>query len=185
MTKFSNLEKQGEKPSVRLHQRLIGWVLQLIALLVILFVVHLWQTWDLAKGVAPPLVAKNLNGELVDLVDHTNWPVLIHFWATWCPVCGLESSAINDLSQQHSVVTVAMRSGSDRELSDYMRKHELEFTTINDSEGRLSSAWHVKGVPTSYIVDKDRNIRFISVGYTPELTLRFRLWLAEKIWEWH
>ena len=147
-----------------------------------MFLVHLWQTRDLAQGEAPPLTANTLEGVPVDLGSHTDWPVLVHFWATWCPVCGLEASAIDQLSQKHSVVTVAMQSGRDKEVSDYLRQHELQFTTINDPDGELSAAWRVKGLPTSYIVDKDKQIRFVSVGYTPELTLRLRLWLAGKTW---
>jgi thiol-disulfide isomerase/thioredoxin len=173
-------EQKTTTPPMR--RRLLGWGLQLIGLMVVLFLIHLWQTRDSVKGEAPPLLAHTLDGQPIDLMSHKELPVLIHFWSTWCPVCGLEASTIDQLSKDHAVVTVAMQSGQDQEVNNYLQEHELGFSTINDPQGRISSAWRVKGLPTSYIVDKDHKIRFVSVGYTPELTLRLRLWLAEKAW---
>ncbi|MES9979331.1 MAG: protein disulfide oxidoreductase [Candidatus Thiodiazotropha sp. 6PLUC5] len=172
-------EKSAKQP---LRRRLTSWTLQLAGFVLILFLIHLWQTRNLVEGVAPTLMANTLNGLPVDLTSYSDGPVLLHFWATWCPVCKVENSTIDQLSEDHSVLTVAMQSGSDQEVSDYLKEHELGFKTINDPSGKLSSLWRVKGLPTSLIIDKDRNIRFVSVGYTPELTLRLRLWLAELDW---
>ncbi|MBV2090857.1 MAG: protein disulfide oxidoreductase [Candidatus Thiodiazotropha sp. (ex Ctena orbiculata)] len=164
-----------------LTRRLLSWGFQLAGLLLVLFLIHLWQTRDLVAGVAPPLSANSLEGLPVDLESFGNEPVVVHFWATWCPVCKLEASAIEQLAEDHKVVTVAMQSGPAAEVSDYLEANDLGFTTINDPQGRLSSAWRVRGLPTSYIIDENRQVRFVSVGYTPEFTLRLRLWLLDHI----
>lgn len=148
--------------------------------MLILFLIHLWQTRDLIEGAAPSLSATTLDGLPFDLGSHNDGPVLVHFWASWCPVCKLEAASIQRLSEDYQVVTVAMQSGKESEVIEYLKAHELSFTTINDPMGRLASAWRVKGVPTSYLIDKDHNVRFVTVGYTPELTLRLRLWLLEN-----
>lgn len=174
--------KQDKSAKLPLRRRLMGWALQLAGLVLILFLIHLWQTRNLVQGVAPPLIANTLDGLPVDLTSHKGGPVLLHFWASWCPVCKVEASTIDQLSEDYSVLTVAMQSGQDQEVKAYLREHELGFTTVNDPSGILSSDWRVRGLPTSFIIDKDSNIRFVSVGYTPEVTLRLRLWLAERDW---
>jgi peroxiredoxin len=133
------------------------------------------------EGKAPPLQASTLEGTNIDLDNHDDWPLLIHFWATWCPMCRLEASTIDELSQSYAVVSVAMQSGQAHEVAKYLQRHGLAFSTINDPKGQISSAWRVKGVPTSFIIDKDRSIRFTTVGYTPGFTLRLRLWLSKNI----
>ncbi len=79
------------------------------------------------------------------------------------------------------MVTVAMQSGSENDVTEFLRQNQLRFPVINDPDGKLSSAWRVTGVPTSYIIGGDGRVRFSSVGFTLPLTLRMRLWLAE-IW---
>ena len=172
-------QESTAKPS--LAGRLVSWGLQLSALLLVLFLIHLWQTRDLVEGVAPPLSADSLDGLPIDLSSLGGEPVVVHFWATWCPVCKLEAPAIDELAEDHKVVTVAMQSGQAAEVSDYLEANDLGFTTINDPQGKLSNAWRVRGLPTSYIIDENRQVRFVSVGYTPELTLRLRLWLLDNI----
>ncbi|MEJ2622233.1 MAG: protein disulfide oxidoreductase [Candidatus Thiodiazotropha sp.] len=167
------------KPTIA--RRLFSWVLQIAGLLLVLLLIHLWQTRDLVAGVAPPLSGHSLQGTPVDLDAFGDHPIVIHFWATWCPVCKLEGPSIEQLAEDLQVVTVAMQSGQAEEVSDYLQHNDLEFTTINDPQGKLASAWHVRGLPTSYIIDEDRRVRFVSVGYTPALTLRLRLWLLDTI----
>jgi alkyl hydroperoxide reductase subunit AhpC len=49
---------------------------------------------------------------------------------------------------------------------------------LNDTDGSVSRAWGVQAVPASFIIDTDGQIHFIEVGYTTELGIRMRLWLA-------
>jgi hypothetical protein len=74
-----------------------------------------------------------------------------------------------------------MQSGSEGDVSQYLKQHHVQIPVINDPDGKLSGAWRVRGVPTSYIVGSDGRIKFSTVGFTYPLTLRMRLWLAE-IW---
>ncbi|MCU7885344.1 MAG: protein disulfide oxidoreductase [Candidatus Thiodiazotropha sp. (ex Lucinoma annulata)] len=170
-----------EKNGARLGRRVLGWTLQGLGLLIVVFLIHLWQTRDLVEGAAPTLIAETLQGELFDLEGQAEWPLLVHFWASWCPVCRLESDTIQAVSKDYPVVTVAMQSGSKSDISNYLKKNQLQFPVINDPTGDLSMAWHVRGLPTSYIIGSDGEIRFVSVGYTPQILLRMRLWLA-KVW---
>jgi thiol-disulfide isomerase/thioredoxin len=163
------------KPSWR---RLRRWLVEGAILLLALYLVHLWQTRDSVQGPAPALSAQLLSGAPFSLETPRDKPLLIYFWATWCPVCKLTSSNIDALTDSHQVVTVAMQSGDADAIAAYLREKGLHFPVIADPQGRISSVWRVKGVPTVYLVDTHGDIRFVSVGYISTLGIKARLWLA-------
>lgn len=130
----------------------------------------MWQQRDVVTGSAPPLPG----------VTWHKQPTLVHFWATWCPVCRAEQGLIEALSKDYpNTITVAMQSGNDAAVSQFMREQSLSFPVINDTGGKISQAWGVRGVPASFIVDAAGQIRFVEIGYTTGLGLRLRLWLAQ------
>jgi thiol-disulfide isomerase/thioredoxin len=47
-----------------------------------------------AEGAAPPLAVRRPDGTTVALADLRGRPVLVHFWATWCPPCRDELPAL-------------------------------------------------------------------------------------------
>ena len=152
-------------------------------LLVLLFIgVHSWQIRDLPAGRAPPLEGMLLNGDPITLAALRGQPVLVHFWATWCPVCKLEQASIATLALDHHVISIAMQSGSKAEVLDHLKRNGLTFPVINDPDAAQAQRWRVRAVPTSFIIDRAGGIRFIEVGYTTEVGLRLRLWLAGQGW---
>jgi thiol-disulfide isomerase/thioredoxin len=153
----------------------IGFALLLAA---VFFGVRFYQQRTLVEGPAPALRAPLLGGAAFDLADSTDRPVLVYFWASWCPVCRLEQGAISALLADHPVITVAMQSGDVAEVSGYLREHGLDWPVINDPDGAVAARWGVRATPTFFIVDRERAVRFREVGYTSEAGLRLRLWLA-------
>jgi peroxiredoxin len=158
------------------------WVYAAEAVLFILLLagVHTWQTRDLPAGQAMPLEGALLDGRSASLDALQGRPVLVHFWATWCPVCTLEQDNINAIAQDHQVFSIAMQSGEDTAVREHMRQRQLSFPVINDAEGVLARRWGIRGVPTSFILDGTGHIRFVEVGYTTEAGLRLRLALAGR-----
>jgi thiol-disulfide isomerase/thioredoxin len=141
--------------------------------------IRAWQQRDMADGAAPALQGITLAGQPYTLPSHPERPVLVHFWATWCPVCRAEQGNIAAIAHDHpDTVTVAMQSGSPEEVARYMREQGIAFPVVNDADGRISGVWGVHAVPATFIVAPDGEIRFVEVGYTTEIGLRLRLWWA-------
>jgi len=157
---------------------LLRWAAQLGVVLALVFVVHLWQTRDLAQGPAPELAGRLIDGRPFDLSAMRGRTVLVHFWATWCPMCRLQQDAIQAIAQDHPVVTVAMQSGDAEDVSEHMAEEGLSFPVLVDNLGVLASRWGVSGVPTSFVIDGAGQITFVEVGYTSGPGLRARLALA-------
>ena len=59
-----------------------------------------------------------------------------------------------------------MQSGGSAEITRYMQEQKINFSVVNDTDGMLSRTWGVRGVPTSFIIALDGQIRFVEVGYT-------------------
>ena len=158
------------------------WLLDISLVLVAVLFLHWLQTRSLPRGDAPALAGRlATNGEQLDLGQMRGRPVLVHFWSTWCPVCGLEEGSIASIARDHPVVGIAWRSGDSAAVRGYLARENLQLPTLVDPDGRLSSPWNIRGVPSSFVIDGDGKIRFVEVGYTTELGLRARLWLAEWI----
>ena len=105
-------------------------------------------------------------------------PILIHFWAEWCPTCNIEAANIQTISENYQVLTFAVKSGSDEDIKNYMLDNNLDFEVINDNDGFFAQKFNIKVYPTTFIYDKDKNLVFSEVGYTSTIGLYFRMWWA-------
>jgi len=156
-----------------------GYALNVLVIVTLMVGIRAWQQRDMASCTAPALHGVTLAGQPYALSTHPGKPVLVYFWATWCPICRAEQDSISAIAKNHAnVVTVAMQSGGTDEVSRHMHEQGLDFPVVNDPDGRLSSAWGVHAVPASFIISPDGRIRFVEVGYTTGIGLRLRLWLA-------
>ncbi len=156
-------------------------LLEVVIIIAIIFAVRVWQQKGIVKGIAPSFQSVLLDGKTVNLEDYNGKPLLIHFWAEWCPFCKLEESSISNIQKDWPVLTVAYKSGDKSNVLEHMNKREIQdWPTILDQDGRLADLFGVKGVPTSFIIDGNGAIRFVEVGLTSEWGLRARLWWADK-----
>ena len=143
--------------------------------------VRAWHKRDTVSGPAPALQGITLTGQTYILPAHPGHPVLVHFLATWCPVCRAEQGSIAAIAHDDPhVITVAMQSGKSEEIAKYMQEQGIDFPVVNDADGSLSSAWGITGVPASFIIAPGGQIRYVEVGYTTGIGLRLRLWLAGR-----
>lgn len=153
--------------------------LELLLFVVLVTGIRAWQHRDMPEGSAPLLQGALLNGSAYALPARPAQPLLVHFWATWCAICSSEQDSIAAIVRDHpNTITIAMQSGSTREVTKYLTEHHLHYPVVNDPEGKLSNEWGVHAVPASFIINTNGQVRFIEVGYTTGWGLRFRLWLA-------
>jgi len=158
--------------------RWIRWLRDIVLLLLVLAAVQWWQARNMVKGPAPPLVGHLADGSTYQL-DAAQGPFLIHFWASWCPVCRLEQDSIASIAADMPVMTVATTSGSADEINAYLSEHGLVMPVLLDEDGDVARNWGVSGVPATFVVDRSGDISHAGMGYATELGMRLRLWLAE------
>lgn len=174
---MSDTQPSNEKAKPRRWRR---WLVEIALVVAVLLAVQWWQTRDVAYGPAPPLAGVLLDGSAMQLASERSRPVLVHFWAEWCPICRLEQGSIESLSKDYRVISVATTSGDAAAVRAYMRQEGLTFPTLVDEDGDVGRQWGVRGVPASFVIDADGQIAHATVGYTTGLGLRLRLWLAGR-----
>jgi peroxiredoxin len=164
------------------NSRSINWrslAINLLVFVVVMAGIRFWQQRDIVSGPAPALQGITLAGQPYKLPAHPARPVLVHFWATWCPICRTEQGSIAAMAHDDpTVITIAMQSGKPEEVTRYMREQEIAFPVLNDADGSIAASWGVHAVPASFIISPDGQIKFVEVGYTTGIGLRLRLWLA-------
>lgn len=158
----------------KIKKYLISFIKYAIFFIVVINLVSYYKSLDLNK--------EKLEIRSFELLDGTTYeiekdkPLLIHFWATWCPICALEEQNIETISKDYQVITIATQSGSSEEIKEYLEKNNLSFKVVNDDLATLSREFNIKAFPTTFIYDKNQNLKFSEVGYSSTFGLKLRLW---------
>ena len=124
---------------------------------------------------APDFTLKSLDGKEVSLSDLRGKTVLIDFWATWCPPCRRALPHIQKLHEDYrdrGLVVLGINTESPDKPIAFMKQNGYTFTTLSDPGGKVTQAYGVTGIPTTYIVDRRGMVSSVSVGLTPEADLR-------------
>lgn len=104
-------------------------------------------------------------------------PLVVHFWATWCPTCKFEASNIARIAKQHNLISIAVNSGSNEKINAYMKEHGFSYTVVNDQDGALAKKFNIGAYPTTLIYNGEGELKFTEVGYSTTLGLEARLGL--------
>lgn len=177
---MSTTNTTANKP-IKKKRRWFRYLIEIFLIIAIIFGIRAWQQKDLVIGEAPSFQSVMLNGETVNLEDYRGKPFILHFWASWCPFCKIEEGSMTSIQKDWPLLSVAYQSGDKTEVQKHMKERGLEsWPTIVDKDNRLGDLFGVKGVPTSYIIDGEGNIRFAEVGLTSGWGLKARLWWADR-----
>jgi peroxiredoxin len=96
--------------------------------------------------------------------------VLVNFWATWCPPCRKELPSMERLWRQFKDAGLMVLGINVGETGDQVfafsngLETPLTFPLLLDEDSRVVQSWPVKGLPTTYLVDKQGRIAFGAIG---------------------
>lgn len=148
----------------------------IVVMTVIANVISLYKSSDLNKTEFGLNKSKLIDNSIYEA--GTNKAILVHFWATWCPTCKVEAANIDAVAKDYEVLTVAVKSGSDQKINEYLKEHDLNMKVLNDIDASIARSYNVAAYPTTFIYDKNGELLFTDVGYTSTLGLYLRMWWA-------
>jgi peroxiredoxin len=126
------------------------------------------QDVGLAVGTKAPVVAvQDLDGKSVDLGRYVGkQPVLLEFWATWCPVCAALEPVLKDAHARYGAAVRFFAIGvavneTPESIRRHLASHPLPFPVLYDANGAAVRAFEAP--TTSYVVVLDRTGK---VSYT-------------------
>ena len=100
----------------------------------------------------------DLEGNQVSLSSFRGRLVLVHFWATWCPVCLDEMSILEQASRAHpgdlTVLGVNLGEKPAR-VAAYVRRAGIAFPILLDSRGKVAARYGVLSLPITLVVGPD------------------------------
>jgi DsbE subfamily thiol:disulfide oxidoreductase len=109
-----------------------------------------------------------LSGESVALSDYEGQVILVNTWATWCPPCKAEMPAIHEFYQAHQndgFVVLAINSQEDAAtVQRFINAQGFTFPVLLDTQASVLNQYKVRGLPTSFVIDRDGVIRYIHSG---------------------
>ena len=146
-------------------------------LIVVLFLVFLTVSVT-AMGEKPPgsikapdFTLEDLSGKPVSLSKFRGKNVVLNFWAPWCSPCRSEFPDFQKLSnsikdKDIELVTVGIGETIDS-LKQFMKKNNFNFRVLADPNGVASSKYRVRGIPVTYVINKEGKIMARVVGARP------------------
>ena len=118
-------------------------------------------------GATPALSLRDLDGKEHKLADYKGKVVVLNFWATWCDPCREEMPAMQRLQERLAgrlvVLAVDYGEGPPR-IKDFLKKVPVRFTVLLDRDTSAATAWKVKVLPTTLVIDPDQKVRYVAVG---------------------
>jgi len=117
---------------------------------------------------APDVVGTDPDGNTIRLGDFRGKVVFLNFWATWCIPCRLEMPAMERLYREFKargfvVLAVNVQEGP-LAVQAFVRELKLTFPIVLDPKGTTTMAYAVRGLPATYLIDRDQVIVGRAIG---------------------
>jgi thiol-disulfide isomerase/thioredoxin len=141
---------------------------------------------------APPKAAPDVSlqtaaGETVQLATYRGKVVLIDFWASWCAPCKTSFPAIDALFREYQprgLEVLAVNLDERRRDADaFLGAHPHRLMVLFDPKAAAPVAFGVKGMPTSFLIDREGTIRFTHMGYSGNVDQSYRHEIVQLIGE--
>lgn len=116
---------------------------------------------------APDFELVDMEGDKHHLSDYRGKPLIINFWATWCPPCREEMPSMNRAwnKVKEDVSMLAINVGEDEDtIFIFSADYPIDFPVLLDHSGDVIRQWPVKGLPSTFVLDREGNIRYMAVG---------------------
>lgn len=143
------------------------------------------RSGQVASGLAPDFTLASFNGDTIKLSDLRGQVVIINFWASWCPPCREEAAYLEQTWQKYKdrgVFFIGIDyADTDKEALAYLEEFNITYFNGSDLGTRISQAYNMQGVPETFYVDKNGELRGIHVGplFYPTLDEKIEELLAE------
>jgi peroxiredoxin len=128
---------------------------------------------QLTREFEPPFPAAkfslvDLDDNVHTLADYKGKPLIVNFWATWCPPCRAEMPSMERAWKKIEPEGIAMIGINVGENFDqvfgFTADIDVSFPLLLDTDGQVTNAWPIEGLPTTYILNPDGEMVYRMIG---------------------
>jgi cytochrome c biogenesis protein CcmG/thiol:disulfide interchange protein DsbE len=137
------------------------------------------------NGMAPDFTLTGFSGETLTLSELRGQVVVINFWASWCPPCREEAAYLEQTWRKYKdqgVVFIGVDYlDTEAEALAYIEEFDITYFNGPDLRTKISQAYKIQGVPETFYVAKNGELRGLKIGplVAPELDQKIEELLAE------
>ncbi len=139
------------------------------------------------QGKAPNFTLKSNTGKNIKLSELRGQVILLNFWASWCGPCRQEMPLLEKMHQRYSSLgftVLGVNVEADSSKANAMLKHvPVSFPILYDTQNTVSELYKVSGMPTTVVIDRNGNMRYLHKGYKPGDEAHYRKWVKQLIKE--
>ena len=173
------------RQAIDVEPRLVAWAVALS--LTVSILATYWEPVQLERSdaggsprlgsEAPAVSLRRLDGQTADLDQLRGKPVVLNFWATWCPPCRAEMPELDALSRERGDISVLAVDVQEDVVQVERFQAELALTLpiALDSDGQTWAIYRTRGLPTTFLIDGAGMIRDINIGPLTRALLESKL----------
>ncbi len=146
-------------------------ILRLSLLAVVLTGVLGVPAWSDSTGPAPDFTLVDRDGRKFSLSELRGQVVMINFWASWCAPCREEMPLLEQIYQRYESLGFTLLGVNVEENSAdaeaWLEDRPVSFPILYDPQNGVSKLYDVVAMPSTVLVDRQGNVRFLHHGYQP------------------
>lgn len=121
------------------------------------------------SGKAPNFTLKSRSGKNIKLSELRGQVVMLNFWASWCGPCRKEMPVLEKIHKKYkrlgfTLLGVNVEENS-RDAKNYLKDVKVTFPILFDNKQKTGKLYNVSAMPTTVIIDRNGNKRFLHKGY--------------------
>jgi len=124
-----------------------------------------------SPGPAPVFRLTDMDNEAFALDSARGRWVFVHFWASWCGPCRKEMPAVQRmatlLADAPLLIVMVNTSEDEDTVFSFLGSYAPDMNSLMDRDGQVTEAWQPRGLPATYLVDPQGNIRYQALGGRP------------------
>jgi len=178
------------KTEPALAQRKRGWTWMAFVVVLALLGLLAWglkkaQAGPIQKGMAPEFSLTGFDGREAKLSELRGQVVIVNFWASWCPPCREEAAYLEQTWRKYKDEGVVFLGvdyvDTEKEGLAYIQEFDITYINGPDIGTRISQAYNIQGVPETFFVAKNGELRGVHIGplKAPQLDDKIEELLAE------
>ncbi len=126
------------------------------------------QAGPLEKGMAPDFTITGFDGRTATLSELRGQVVIVNFWASWCPPCREEAAYLEATWRKYDgkgVIFIGVDwADTKKEALAYIKEFDITYLNGPDLGGRTALAYNIKGVPETFYIAKNGELRGVHIG---------------------